>query len=296
VNLSLACACSPSEYERARLTNQIARAHNNDESVVAAAGNSNGTVSSPASEPGMLAVAAGDKAGLLCSFSNRGVGTDVVGPGCDVDLADPTSGELWSEYRSGTSGAAMNVSVAIALLRSYRSDLDWSAAEELVMSSGDRSDAGPLLNVEAIFRRAGLGGLVDKAKERAARTRRTTAPLSESVGESTIVHAAPAGDSLPLPTPLAQPVHGLPTPRISHLNHRRNYVAVAVRNRPARAHLVIDIERRRGEFGYVSLAHFDRRVSRLRLSLRSRVRSVRIVIRYVAGRRTSTALYRSVRI
>src|SRR4051794_27779081 len=81
VNLSLNCDCAPTAVEQARLANQIPRAHANEESVVAAVGNRAASVGVPASQPGVFGVGAGGIDRVLCEFSNRGAGLDLVAPG-----------------------------------------------------------------------------------------------------------------------------------------------------------------------------------------------------------------------
>jgi hypothetical protein len=257
VNFSLDCDCLPTAEEQSRLDIQVRKAHSNGMSVVAAAGNSAGAVGNPANEPGIFAVAAGDQRVGLCSFSNRGSGVDLVAPGCETDLVDPISGELWSNYASGTSGASMTTSVVLALLRSYRPDVTWEGAEELVTNAARPTADGPVLDVDALFRNAGLDALVA-----AARARMPSPPLSDT-------HATTSGGDAPSSTPRhivapdrsrvgsgARPTGRprYPAPKIEGLLHRGRRLLLSVSNRPAGAQLAVVLERRRGEFHYARVA------------------------------------------
>jgi hypothetical protein len=245
INLSMACSCEPTDYERQILEDRVTRAHANDISVIAAAGNTAGAVGSPAREAGVIAVAGGDPRGELCSFSSRGTGVDLVGPGCETELADPNTGALWAEYSAGTSGASMSASVTLAVLRSYRPDLDWAEAERLLISSGRRTTAGVLLDVETHFRNAGLGELVDSAKAR----RPSTAPVAQSPTAPSEVDTDQWSSLDPIktivPASLAQ-FH----PRVELLRRRGRSMWLRVAVMPAGARLEVSLEERRGEFAY----------------------------------------------
>ncbi|HEX6714469.1 MAG TPA: S8 family serine peptidase [Thermoleophilaceae bacterium] len=297
VNLSLGCDCQATATEQARLENQIVRAHSNDESVVAAAGNGGGVVGSPGNAAGVLAVAAGDRANTVCSFSNRGAGVDVVAPGCDVDLADPRSGQLWSGYQSGTSGASITASVVLALLRSYRPDLNWEGAEQIARSAA-HSSAGPaVLDVEAIFRSAGLGQFVDAAKAR------VPSPLvmsSESVvAPSDGAAGAQIGgdDTRGVSIGSENSVRPLlAAPRVKALAKRRGRLTISVRNLPLGARLLVTLQARRSEFGYVTVRR-ARGAREISLRLPRRWRGGRLVLRYdraSPSRSTSLSVYRAV--
>jgi hypothetical protein len=286
VNLALGCECIPTSVERARLDNEIVAAHANDESVVAAAGNNGGRVGAPATEAGVFAVAASDKTGVLCSFSNRGTGVAIVAPGCDIDLADPESGQLWSDYQSGTSGASVTTSVVLALVRSYRPDLGWQDAEQLVTSSAEPSTGSPLLNVETLFRSAGLGDLVDAARARM--------PASESSAPS---DSGPSGGHDPLPETGAMGIHSqedisskaggdikrsFHAPRLRNLSRTRYLLTIAVRNRPHGVCLAVVVEQRRGEFGYAVILRAERFASKLTIPLpKKHIGPIRLRISFV---------------
>jgi hypothetical protein len=301
VNLSLGCDCAPSADERARLDLQIANAHNNDQSVVAAAGNNGGPVGSPANGAGVLAVAAGDKTRALCSFSNRGADVDLVAPGCDIDLADSASGQLWSGYRSGTSGASMTTSVVLALLRSYRPDLGWERAEQLVTSSARATATGPVLDVDKVFRAAGLGRLVDAARARvpimpspAAGSLTPDGATGGTLASMNIVHDG--GISIDAST-ISE--GRIPPPKLGRLLRRGRRLTITVRNRPRNAQLAIIVERRRGEFDYGTVVRVQREAHAVTITLpKTRLTSARLQMRYIVRHhpsRTSPAVYRRLR-
>ena len=81
--------------------------------VVAAAGNTGGSVMYPAAEPGVLAVGATDAVGTLLPGSARGPGVDLLAPGL------PPAASIGGTYITqsvGTSFAAPRVAAAAALL------------------------------------------------------------------------------------------------------------------------------------------------------------------------------------
>jgi hypothetical protein len=162
-NLSLSCSCIQTADERLRLSNKVAQAHTYaNMSVVASAGNDGAPVAPPASEEGVLSVGAATVDGGLCAFSNRGDGLDIAAPGCGLHGTDTLAGIPTVGWTGGTSAAAAQVATAIALVRSYRADLGWQAAEELVMQSRP-SDKAAGIDVAKLFELAGLETLVASA-------------------------------------------------------------------------------------------------------------------------------------
>jgi hypothetical protein len=302
VNLSLGCDCAPTAVEQAALVQRIDEAHLNNVSVVASAGNSTSAVGVPANEPGAWAIAAGDATDALCSFSNRGTGVDLVAPGCGLDLADSSSGQPWAGYDGGTSAASMMSSTALALLRSYRPDLDWQAAENLAASSARPSAGGPILDLGALFRASGLSALVDTAKARmpAASIAGSAEPLR---GPS----SAPEAESV---SPPSNDVRGFrpeppralgdryPTPELSSLLRVGRKLTLSVRNRPAGAQLAVRIERRRAEFRFDTAVRARSARDTLQIRLPRNPVGLRLVLRYehpTQPGRTSPSAYRHLR-
>jgi Subtilase family len=282
VNLSLDCGCVPTPEEQSDLDTRVAQAHANDISVVAAAGNNGGVVGSPANEPGVVAVAAGNETKTLCSFSNRGVGIDLVAPGCNVDLADPTSGQPWSRYPSGTSGASITTSVALALVRSYRPDLTREAAEEVVTNSARGTAGEPVLDLERVFRAAGIGALVEAAKARTPTPVTSNASPALSLADSREVNQQEGGNYL-VATELKAGALGptrLTPPRVKSLVKHGLRLVVEVRDLPPAARLVASLQARRSEFGFRTVARVSASAPFLKLRLPRRWRGGRLLIRY----------------
>lgn len=160
INLSFSSAAD-SEGDLVWLNNAISYARDTyDINIVAAAGNdgNTSTVSYPAKADKVLAVGATDSGGSFCSFSNRGEGLDISAPGCPVYVSY-RDGQVATA--SGTSFSTPIVAAALAALRSYRSDLSATEAEELILDSAQQTAAGKVLDLSAAFRAAGLGSYVD---------------------------------------------------------------------------------------------------------------------------------------
>lgn len=161
IDLSLGSPVVPSNQDYQAITNALQGANNYGVAVVAAAGNDDsGQVDYPAAYPLVLSVGAADtQGGTFCSFSNRGEGLRLVAPGCDLDGADPGSGEADYNYWQGSSESSAIAASALDALMSYRPELAPQAAEEYMTSA----HAGAL-DIAQTFRNAGLGQLVAEAE------------------------------------------------------------------------------------------------------------------------------------
>jgi hypothetical protein len=157
IDLSLGSSAVPSNQDYEAITNALQEANNYGVAVVAAAGNDDGgQVDYPAAYPSVLSVGAADtQGGAFCSFSNRGEGLRLIAPGCDLDAADPSSGEADYNYWQGSSESSDIAASALDALMSYRPELSPQAAEEYVTGA----HAGTL-DIAQAFRNAGLGQLV----------------------------------------------------------------------------------------------------------------------------------------
>lgn len=101
--------------------------------VVAAAGNSNKDACqvSPASAPGVIAVAAVDKGDVKASFSNWGSCVDISAPGVGINSANAENHSV-SKKMSGTSQASPFVAGAVATYLSQGVATTPAAAESLM--------------------------------------------------------------------------------------------------------------------------------------------------------------------
>ncbi len=157
INLSLGSPDAPSNRDYETIVNAVQSATDYGVAVVAAAGNDDGgSVEYPAAYPAVLSVAASDtQGGAFCPFSNRGEGLRLIAPGCDLDGADPSSGEADYNYWQGSSESSVIAAAALDALMSYRPELSPQAAEEYVTGA----HAG-VLDIAQTFRDAGLAQLV----------------------------------------------------------------------------------------------------------------------------------------
>jgi len=157
INLSLGTSETPSGMEYEALANAVEKATNRGVAVVAAAGNDNGgPVEYPAAYPGVLSVGASDtQTGAFCSFSNHGDGLHMIAPGCDLDGANPISGEPDYNYWQGTSESSAIAASALTALESYDPGIAPQAAEEDLQHAHDG-----VLDIAQAFRDAGLGSIV----------------------------------------------------------------------------------------------------------------------------------------
>lgn len=215
INLSLG-GPDPSEQDIERLRDYFVGARTRAGlNVVVAAGNGGGAVEFPGAVPEAFTVAAADTTGAYCSFSSRGEGQDLAAPGCELDVALPDG---TSARASGTSDAAAFTSAIITALRSYRPDLGVDAAEQLLLSTARPTPAGALLDVEAAFRAAGLGHIVDAGN--------AAIPPSSSPPSG---GGQPPVSERPERGPLAEQ---LPRPRLAAASYRRGRLAIRLANRP----------------------------------------------------------------
>jgi subtilisin family serine protease len=157
ITISLSAADATAE-DLARLRDRLVEAvDDRDVSVVASVGNEGrDSVNFPAAEPVAFAVAASDATGALCAFSNRGTGTDIAAPGCDVRVSSFAGAATFA----GTSYSTPVVAAVINALRAYRPEMRASEIEDLLIKTADAGSSAPTLNAASAFRAVGLSAMV----------------------------------------------------------------------------------------------------------------------------------------
>ncbi len=108
--------------------------------VVAATGNTGGSVLYPAAYPSVLAVAATDQADQRAAFSNFGPEVDVAAPGVDIYSTWPWVTGYFT--KSGTSMAAPHVTGVAALVWTHRPQLSAQLVASMIMLTATDIDAG----------------------------------------------------------------------------------------------------------------------------------------------------------
>jgi hypothetical protein len=221
INLSLGTSESPSAESYEALANAVERATNYGVAVVAAAGNDDGgAVEYPAAYPSVLSVGATDtQGGGFCSFSNRGEGLRLLAPGCDLDGANPVTGEPDYNYWQGTSEASAIAAAALDALDSYQPGLSPEAGEKALTEA----DNG-VLDIAQTFRNVGLGAVVT-AGEAAEPGAQPTTTLGSSPQSVTPLAAMT----------LTQPF-GRPQARLRRVKHR---LVLALSGRPGEAQVQV---------------------------------------------------------
>jgi hypothetical protein len=181
IDLALSSTIPPSPDEAQKLETAVAEASSNNVAIVAAAGNTPGSVEQPAAVPGILAVGAftaqpdqtsNGPEGSICSFS-ADEGLTFYAPGCGLDQAEPFTDQP-SCCGNGTSQASAFAAAVIVAMMSYDPTLSYSHAEQLLVSSATDGD----LNVTSAFEAAGLGSIVQ------AGNANTPQPPSDAPGTS----------------------------------------------------------------------------------------------------------------
>jgi hypothetical protein len=136
---------------------RVSRAQAEDMSVVVAAGNTDGAPEGPAADPSVLTVGATSAREEPCPGTARGGTIDLQAPGCGLDEADPRGGAPLA-LGSGTSQAAVEVSVALASIRTWAPSLSAAQTEALI------ADGSHQLATDQAFGAAGLTDVVLRAR------------------------------------------------------------------------------------------------------------------------------------
>ncbi|WP_433366469.1 S8 family peptidase [Actinoplanes sp. CA-142083] len=210
INLSVSATMRASS-----VTSAIEYARSRGIVVVAAAGNSRGSgspVSYPAAEPGVIAVAATDRADRVASYSNAGDYVDVAAPGSGIVSTFPSTG-----YRmmNGTSMATPHVAGLAALIRAADPRLGPDEVERAIESTAvdlgapGRDDDYGYGRVDAT---AALAAVAPRTPEESPSAEPTpSAELTPTTDLTPTTEAAP--EPTPTPTPSTEPTPSTdPTP------------------------------------------------------------------------------------
>ena len=184
-------------------------------SILAAAGNEPGPTQLPGSQPGILAVGAGNRGTVPCSFSPT-TGLTFFAPGCGLDQID-TAGNAFC-CGNGTSQASAFAAGVLVALRSYDPALTAPRAVELLLSTTRNNGQ---LDATAAFRAAGLGAIVDAG---VAATPKPPVPQ-------------PLPGAAPLPTPPAAGARRVPRPSVRLVTWRRGVLTIRLKSIPKGARL-----------------------------------------------------------
>jgi Subtilase family len=244
VNLSLGSGSQPSGGEVETLEDHVQAANAHGLSIVAAAGNEDGPVQTPADVSGVVGVGASDanpaNAGAFCPFSNRGSGLALLAPGCGsqtgpggagngIEIAFSDDGSpAWAE---GTSEAAVLVSAAEASMRAYSPMLSYSEVQGCITSTLAN---GGNLDVAAAFDACGLDQVVSEGMA-AYRAANLASIQPSNTGP-------PAATLFP-----AKPAHQ-PRPRITRITFKRHIVRITVAGIPTGLRLQLVVQGR-GKLG-----------------------------------------------
>jgi hypothetical protein len=237
IDLSLGSPVVPSNQDYQAITNALQEANNYGVAVVAAAGNDvGGPLDYPAAYPSVLSVGAADtQGGAFCSFSNRGEGLRLIAPGCDLDAADPSSGEADYNYWQGSSESSVIAASALDALMSYKPELSPQAAEEYVTNA----DAG-VLDIAQTFRNAGLGQLVAEGEAAEPSTKPASGP-SPAVPPQAVAPSGAMNLIAPFPRPRAR------------LKRAKGRTTLILTGRPSEAQTQVRYLGRRGHSRHLSI-------------------------------------------
>ncbi|HEX4345565.1 MAG TPA: S8/S53 family peptidase [Solirubrobacteraceae bacterium] len=219
VDLPLSSVIPPTPDQAREFADSVAQAQASGIAILAAAGNDPGPVQLPGSQPGVLAVGAGDAANAACPFSATG-GLTFYAPGCGIDQIDGR-GETFC-CGNGTSQASAFAAGVLVAMRSYKPEMTGAQAVQHLLSTTRNGH----LDVAAAFRAAGLDGIVDAG----------TASIPKE--------AAPAPISAGRPVSTTRRV---PRPSVKRVTWRRGVLEVVLKSMPkgARLHARITFARRK---------------------------------------------------
>jgi Subtilase family len=264
ISLSLGYPSAPNEQELQELENAVISAQSYGVVVVAASGNEGaGELDYPAALASVIAVGASGAPGDRCPFSNFGPGLTLMAPGCDLETADPITGNASNGF-FGTSQAAADTAAVLAGLDAYRPDLTPADDKQLLTTTAQSN--GGSLNVQSLFQAAGLGALLETAREREPNA--LTGPIA--------LQSSPAPVAL---VPLLVRDTPLPRPRI-RVERRQAHLIIKALNRPRGALMAVTVARKSGRLRGLTLA--QRHISASSLVLKP-YHQVMLAVHYLAG-------------
>jgi Subtilase family len=208
IALPLSSVIPPTPDQEQEFATAVALAQSKGISVLAAAGNEPGPVQLPGSQPGILAVGAGNRGTIPCSFSPT-TGLTFFAPGCGLDQID-TAGNAFC-CGNGTSQASAFAAGVLVALRSYDPALTAARAVELLLTTTHNNGQ---LDATAAFRAAGLGAIVDAGNA-----------------------ATPKAPVVVTPPPPAVAVVRVPRPSVSSVTWHRGVLTIRLRSIPKDARL-----------------------------------------------------------
>jgi hypothetical protein len=276
VNLSLGSSTQPTTSELETLEDYVQSANAHGVSVVAAAGNEAGPVQAPADVKGVLGVGASDanpaSPGVMCSFSNRGLGVALLAPGCGTQT-EPDGGGNGIEmafaddgspaWANGTSYSADIVSTAEASMSAYAPTLTYSQEQGCITSTLTN---GGNLDVAAAFDACGLSQIVSEGMAAYQAANPPPAqPNSTGPAAATLTPTKSADRSRPKLTKITFKHHAL-------------RITVATIPKGLRLQLLVQARASNGRLITVAQATTTHRTSTLRVS-----RWDRVVARFLVG-------------
>ena len=224
IALPLSSVIPPTPDQSADFANAVAQAQSKGISILAAAGNEPGPTQLPGSQPGILAVGAGNRGTVPCSFSPT-TGLTFFAPGCGLDQID-TAGNAFC-CGNGTSQASAFAAGVLVALRSYDPALTAARAVELLLTTTRNNGQ---LDAAAAFRADGLGAIVDAGD---AATPKPPVPQ-------------PLPGAAPLPPPAAG-ARRVPRPSVRLVTWRRGVLTIRLKSIPkgARLHAKVTFAKRK---------------------------------------------------
>ncbi len=274
VDLALASPIPPTPDQAAVFAKAVDELEAQNVAVVAAAGNSPGTVQEPGAEPNVFSVGAttaqpgslsNTPVGSPCNFSPT-TGVGIMAPGCGLDAANPFTDQAMC-CQDGTSEASAFTAAVLAALMSYDPSLTYTKAETLLVQSASNGN----LDVAAAFQADGLGAIVAAGNANTPQppappptTATTTTTTTPSTTTTPPPPAAPPTTTTVTPTPTPPAAASSPTyPLHVQAVWRHGRIRIQLTGRHGRATVDLTL-------------HFKHRTRRLAQPIKRRTRTLMI--------------------